>query len=64
MIPRYFCWPQTEELCVCISVQYLCLLVYSLWIFSKYQKVANVVRWGGPMALWEKPKRHLGQGTS
>ena len=45
------------------SSKKLDLLVYSLWIFSKYlkcQKVANVVRWGGPMVLWEKPKTASG----
>ena len=45
--------------------QNLCLLVfwYSLWICSKYlkcQKVANVIRWCGPMALLEKLKTASG----
>ena len=36
--------------------QKLGLLVFSSWIFSKYLKCQNVVvRWDGPMALWEKP---------
>ena len=31
-------------------------LVLLKTLFSKCQKLTNAVRWGGPMALWEKPK--------
>ena len=28
-------------------------------LFSKCHFVANAVRWGGPMALWEKPNNGI-----